>query len=168
MAEQELPDLPSYSPAIAPLDPEAFRLAVEGAVAVPLQLSLPELRRLPNVTVTDDFHCLEGWVVRDNAWQGVPLAAVLQLLPEARYVAAYGADHAGNYSVLLSREQALAPTTILAVARGGEPLTHAHGAPLRLHVPGADCFVQVKWTNRLVALTEPIAATGRAIALGRL
>ncbi len=171
MEPQELPDLPSYPPTIAPLDPATFRLRVEGAVSSPLLLSLEEIKAFPSVTVTSDFHCLEGWVVRDKSWQGISLAAVLQragLEPAARYVAVYAADHDGEYSVLLDREQALDPTSVLALAKDGKFLSHGHGAPLRLQIPGAECFTQVKWVVRLEARTEAMEAKGPGIALARL
>jgi DMSO/TMAO reductase YedYZ molybdopterin-dependent catalytic subunit len=171
LAQQELPDLPSYPPQIEPMEPAAYRLQVDGAVTAPAHLSLEQLQELPHVTVTGDFTCLEGWVVRDRSWQGVPLAAVLEragLLPEVRYVAVYAADHDGEYNVLLGREQALAPTSLLAFQKDGKPLSHGHGAPVRLQVPGADCFTQVKWVVRLEARTEPVAARGKEIALERL
>lgn len=171
MRPDELPDLPQHTPRIPPLDLANYRLGVEGAVDKTLRLSVPDLRALPQITVTADFHCLEGWVARDRSWQGVPLATVLEqagLHADARYVAVYAADHEGTYNVVLDREQALVPTALLALARQGQPLSHAHGAPVRLQITGADCFVQVKWVQRLVALQEPVPARGREIALGRL
>lgn len=171
MRPNELPDLPQHPPQIPSLDLASYRLEVAGAVDKTLSLSVADLRAMPQITVTADFHCLEGWVVRDRSWHGVPLAAVLEqagLHADARYLAVYAVDHGGAYNVVLDREQALAPMALLALARQGQPLTHIHGAPVRLQVPGADCFVQVKWVSRLVALREPVPARGREIALGRL
>ena len=132
---------------------------------------LEETMALPHVAVTADFTYLEGWWVRERSWQEVPLRDVLDrtgLEPAAWYVAVYAADHNGEHKVLLDRDQALALTSILALAKDGNPLSHGHGVPLRLQVAGADCFVQVKWLMRMEALVEPVAETGRKIALDRL
>lgn len=171
MDYQKLPDLPSFPTEIPPIDPAAYRLIVTGAVVTPLQLSLDDLRAFPQQTVTADFSCLEGWVAENRTWQGVSLRSVLEracLLPEARYVVAYAADYQGEYNVLLSREEALAPTALLALGREGLPLTHDHGAPVRLQVPGVDCFTQAKWVLRIEALLEPVPVKGPEIALDRL
>lgn len=171
MLEHELADLPVHTPSIPPLDLQTYRLQVEGAVQRPLSLTVDALRALPTTTVTADFHCLEGWVVRDRTWQGVSLGTILALAglePDARFVAVWGADHAGRYNILLTREQVLAPTSILAWAKDGNALDHAQGAPFRLYVPDTECFIQVKWVHRLAALRAPIAAEGERIAVNRL
>lgn len=171
MPDRELPDLPRFPPDIPPLDPVAYRLVVDGCIDRPLSLTADAVRALPPVTVTADFRCLEGWVVRERSWHGVQLAVLLAragLGPGARFIAARAADHDGRYSVLLTREQALAPSAIVAWAREGRPLEHAHGAPLRLHVPGADCFAQVKWLTQIIALTHEVPAEGPTIALARI
>jgi len=160
-------DLPEFAPARPAVDVAQWRLVVDGAVEHPLSLTWDDLQAMPQVAVTDDFRCLEGWVVPDNHWRGVALAAVLWragLQPAARFVLA----GAGDYTALLTREQAENPAAVLAHSRNGQALTHAHGAPLRLNVPGADCFVQVKWVERLTALVEPVEPSGPDIAMERL
>ncbi len=41
----------------------------------------------------------------------------------------------GDYYVGLDRASAMHPQTLLAYEMNGEPLTNAHGAPLRLLIP---------------------------------
>jgi len=54
-----------------------------------------------------------------------------------------------NYDKALPMEKALHPDTILAWAQNGEYLTHVHGAPLRLIVPGWAGNWWVKWIDRI-------------------
>lgn len=54
-----------------------------------------------------------------------------------------------NYDKGLPLEKALDPDTILAWAHNGEYLTHVHGAPLRLVVPGWAGNWWVKWIERI-------------------
>src|SRR5439155_11373080 len=49
----------------------SFRFKVFGAVDDPLELTCDELRALPSVKVTADFHCVTTWSRFDNAWEGV-------------------------------------------------------------------------------------------------
>ncbi|MGH6813748.1 MAG: molybdopterin-dependent oxidoreductase, partial [Methylocella sp.] len=53
-----------------------WRLRVDGLVAKPLDLSLADLRKLPQRTQITRHDCVEGWSVIGK-WQGVPLAVVL-------------------------------------------------------------------------------------------
>jgi DMSO/TMAO reductase YedYZ molybdopterin-dependent catalytic subunit len=57
---------------------------------------------------------------------------------------------------------------LLATHLGGQDLPIEHGGPVRLVVPGADCFTSVKWLDHLEFRVEARANTGREIALGRL
>ena len=54
-----------------------------------------------------------------------------------------------NYDKGLPIEKAMEPDTILAWAHNGEWLTHIHGAPLRLIVPGWAGNWWVKWINTI-------------------
>jgi DMSO/TMAO reductase YedYZ molybdopterin-dependent catalytic subunit len=159
----ELPVFPSRAPAF---DPETWRLRVDGLVSRSRSLSLAQVRDLPSVEDTSPFECVEGWRVPDNRWQGVAIATLLDMtdpLPQARYAT----FHAGNFIMSLSLEKARAPGVLLAYGLNGAPLTPEHGAPLRLVVPGGECYYGVKWVER-VELTREAVETGKAIALERI
>ncbi|MGH2350075.1 MAG: molybdopterin-dependent oxidoreductase, partial [Chloroflexota bacterium] len=66
----------------------------------------------------------------------------------------------------LTLDEALA--ALLAVRLDSRPLPAAHGGPVRLVVPGRECFTSVKWLDHLEVRDTPGAETGRAIALARL
>ena len=44
---------------------------------------------------------------------------------------------------------------LLATHVGGQPLSHDHGAPIRLVVPGARGFQWVKWVQRVELHQDP-------------
>ena len=54
-----------------------------------------------------------------------------------------------NYDKGLPIEKAMDPDTVLAWAHNGEWLTHVHGAPLRLVVPGWAGNWSVKWVHKI-------------------
>lgn len=94
---------------------------------------------------------------------GVRLADALGDLPaDVVEVVFTGFDHGrvqpeGEVSYQFSIDAALARSAVplLATGIGGEPLSHAHGGPVRLVVPGHYAMKSVKWLTRIEGLTEP-------------
>ena len=147
--------------------PEAWRLRVDGLVAQRLDLSVSAVEALGTQARAADFVCEEGWMVPDQQWEGVAVAAILEragVQPEARFLKVY----AGNFTVLLPLEEALTGGALLARCLNGTPLTPEHGAPLRLVAPGRACFYSVKWVDRLEVLAHEAPTTGATIARDRL
>jgi DMSO/TMAO reductase YedYZ molybdopterin-dependent catalytic subunit len=146
---------------------DAWRLRVDGLVAQSLDLSVSEVEALGTQAHAADFVCEEGWMVPDQQWEGVAVAAILGragVQPEARFLKVY----AGNFTVLLRLEEALTGGALLARCLNGTPLTPEHGAPLRLVAPGRACFDSVKWVDRLEVLADEAPTTGATIARNRL
>lgn len=141
------------------------RLVVDGLVARRLELTAADLAAFPLAEVTDDFRCLEGWSVAGLHWRGVALATVLEAAGVAAQAQIVQAS-AGEFSVPLTLEQARG--ALLATRLGEAPLPREHGWPVRLVVPGADCFTSIKWLDRIELRAQPGPNSGREIALGRL
>jgi DMSO/TMAO reductase YedYZ molybdopterin-dependent catalytic subunit len=147
--------------------PDAWRLQVDGLVAQPLNLSISEIEALGAQARSADFVCEEGWMVPEQQWEGVAVAAILGragVKPEARFLKIY----AGNFTVLLLLEEALTGRALLARRLNGVLLTLEHGVPLRLVAPGRACFYSVKWVERLEVLADEAPTTGETIARNRL
>jgi DMSO/TMAO reductase YedYZ molybdopterin-dependent catalytic subunit len=147
--------------------PATWRLRVDGLVAQPLDLSVREVEALGAQTCSADFVCEEGWMVPEQQWEGVAVAAILEragVEPAARFLKVY----AGDFTVLLPLEEVLTGGALLARRLNGTPLTQEHGAPLRLVAPGRACFYSVKWVDRLEVLAQEAPVTGAAIARERL
>jgi DMSO/TMAO reductase YedYZ molybdopterin-dependent catalytic subunit len=154
----------------APALDRTRKTIVDGLVTTPLTLSVDELRSsFPEVTVTAVLQCagngrsLQKPIVPGVQWghgamgqatfTGVRLKDVLTkagLSKDALHVRMVGADAPPKPTVppfvrSLPIERALDPTTLLAYRMNGEDLTPAHGAPLRLVVPGWAGDHWVKW-----------------------
>jgi len=160
---REVPGLPEHPH--SELDLQSYALRVDGLVSHPLTLALDDLRRLPQHPFDADFVCLEGWVAPDQHWAGVALSNVLELAgvdESAAWVQLSSAD----FSLPLPLDQA--GTALLALDLEGAALTPAHGAPVRLVVPGGECFTSVKWVDHIELRAEPAEDTARRIALARL
>lgn len=147
--------------------PDTWQLRVDGWVEQALVLSIGEVEALGAQAYSADFVCEEGWMVPDQQWEGVAVAALLAragVAPAARFLKVY----AGDFTVLLPLEEALRGGALLARRLNGQPLPQEHGAPLRLVAPGRACFYSVKWVDRLELLAEEVATTGASIARNRL
>src|SRR5262245_14253827 len=156
-----------------------WRLRVDGLVANPLILSLPDLRALPARTQITRHDCVEGWSCIGK-WMGSTLSEVLARADprsQARFVVFYCADtmeggEAGEtktrttldsqpirYYESLDLIDALHPQTILAYEMNGAPLPVAHGAPLRLRVERQLGYKMAKYLMR-IELVDSCASIG--------
>ena len=169
---------------IPEIDAATWRLKVEGAVAKPLELRLSDLRELPQHTVMVTMECagngrsfLEpkvkgvAWdlgAVGNAEWTGVRLSDVLAgagVNDRALEVILEGADRGEIKEpprppgeIHYARSVPIAKATqdvLLAYAMNGEPLTPAHGFPLRAVVPGWFGMAAVKWLQRIVVSEKP-------------
>jgi DMSO/TMAO reductase YedYZ molybdopterin-dependent catalytic subunit len=130
------------------IDPEAFRLTIDGAVNQPLQLSLRELYQLPLTSMVIRHVCVEGWAAIVQ-WGGVrlrDLIALAQPKSEVRYVYFQSAD---RYYESWDLRSCLHPQTLMAYQKNGEKLTIDYGAPLRLAAPIKLGYKQSKWVTRI-------------------
>lgn len=169
---------------IPDIDPERWRLRVDGLVERPLELSLDQLREgFEQVQVDVTLECAgnrrAGLVaVRDipgeavwgpgaistASFRGIRLADVLAaagLEPEAAHIAFAApdvspvADPPQTYGGSIPVGKAVQPEVLLAWAMNEQPLPRAHGAPLRVVVPGWIGARSVKWLTRITARTTP-------------
>jgi len=91
-------------------------------------------------------------------WTGVSLADVLDLagvIHSALEVHIEGLDE-GKRGRPIPLDVARRPTTILAYAMNGVPLTGDHGYPLRAIVPGWIGMNSVKWVGKVVISSTPV------------
>lgn len=147
--------------------PDTWLLRVDGLVETSLALSICDVEALGSQAHSADFVCEEGWMVPEQQWEGVAVAAILAhagVEPTARFLKVY----AGDFTVLLPLEEVLRGGALLARRLNGKPLTREHGAPLRLVAPGRACFYSVKWVDRLEMLAEEAPTSGASIARSRL
>lgn len=165
-----------------PILSDDHAIEIGGAVEKPLKISIHDLRKMPQNTITAVMECAgndrlamrpfpEGEPWKNGAlstitWTGVPLARILEMVgvsDDAIEVLTTAAD-AGfrddaegevRYARALPIADALHEDTLLALSMNGEPLTPDHGAPLRLVVPGWYGMASVKWITRIDLITEP-------------
>ncbi len=137
-----------------------------GAAPAPIRIEQPghavrtmtvaeAIADLPRVEMTTEFKCVEGWSRIVN-WGGVRFADFANKLRSGAdrhpYVSLETAD--GDYYVGLDMPSALQPQTLLCDQMNGEPLTHKHGAPLRLVIVVKYGIKNIKWVSRIRFMDE--------------
>jgi DMSO/TMAO reductase YedYZ molybdopterin-dependent catalytic subunit len=131
-------------------DPATWSLRVDGLVEAPQEYSYDALRALPRAEQVSTFYCVTGWTVKDVHWAGVRLAEILRpARPRASASVLTFTSSERPYVDTLTREQAGLGDVMLAYEMDGEPLTRAHGAPVRLVIPRMYGYKNVKWVERI-------------------
>lgn len=165
-------------PASVTDNPDVWEIRIEG-VRNPRTLTVGELKAMGITTVASVLQCSGNgraffphgasgtqWSVGAAGcvmWTGVPLADVVEALggpvDGARYTTATGGeslpDGIDPKTIMVERSvptKAL-ETALLAWEMNDEPLTHTHGGPLRMVVPGYYGVNNVKYVKNL-AFTE--------------
>jgi sulfite oxidase len=168
------------------IDPAVWRLHVHGLVERELELSLATLREaFPEREEVATLQCAgnrrAGLMAIRNipgeapwgpgatgtaTWSGIALADVLALaapLDQATHVGFVGADLSPDaepvqaFGGSIPLDKARRPEVLLAWGMNGEPLTPAHGAPVRVVVPGYIGARSVKWLEQIEVRSTPWA-----------
>jgi DMSO/TMAO reductase YedYZ molybdopterin-dependent catalytic subunit len=135
------------------INPDKFRLIIDGEVNQPLSLSLNELYKLPLTSMIIRHVCVEGWAAIVQ-WGGVRLADLIQLAqpkPGAQYVYFESAD---RYLESWDLRSCLHPQTVMAYQKNGQPLSIDNGAPLRLASPVKLGYKMSKWVTRITLTSQ--------------
>ena len=133
-----------------PLEPAGYRLAVEGEVDRPMALAREELDGGDELVATLD--CTGGFF-SEQRWRGIRLGRLIdraRARPNARHVRVVSVTgYRWSFSIDDAREM------LLATRVGEEPLSHGHGAPVRLVAPGRRGFQWVKWVTAVELHADP-------------
>ncbi|GGE03209.1 hypothetical protein GCM10011571_00010 [Marinithermofilum abyssi] len=156
---------PSSSPAFQPftkfrinsveetphVDLNQYRLIVDGLVKQPVKWSFSELKQsLTEVEQISDFHCVEGWGVKNVRWTGIKMKELLETVkpkPTATHLTFYSLG--GVYTESLSLDEAAEDETLLAYGLYGKPLPRQQGFPLRVIIPRMYGYKGAKWLHRI-------------------
>ncbi|HEX5734653.1 MAG TPA: molybdopterin-dependent oxidoreductase [Blastocatellia bacterium] len=138
------------------VDQKSWRLQISGLVERPFSLSFDEIKALPPVDQYSTLCCISndvgGDLIGNALWRGVRLKDLIDqagLKAEAVDIVLRASD---GYSDSIPVSRALADGNILVYEMNGEPLSVAHGFPVRLIVPGIYGKKNVKWITEIEAV----------------
>jgi cytochrome b561 len=131
-----------------PIHPEAWTLSVTGRVASPQSYAADDLVLDPDAASERRalLDCTSGWY-SEHDWQGVAVADLLEAAEPTDAAAWVQFRSVTGYRWSLPIEEA--KDALLATHVDGDPLTHGHGAPMRLVAPGRRGLQWVKWVEEV-------------------
>lgn len=133
-----------------------WRLSVGGLVEQPMELSLDDLRALPQRSQITRHDCVEGWSAIAE-WRGPQLGALLdaaRIKPEANFIVFRCADrlYDRDYYESIDLVDAYHPQTIIAHELNGVPLPEKNGAPLRMRIERQLGYKHAKYLTAIEAV----------------
>jgi DMSO/TMAO reductase YedYZ molybdopterin-dependent catalytic subunit len=143
----------SYSENLPDINPDAFRLRVEGLVEKPLTLTLKELEAMQDKRMVVTLECIGnpvgGTAISTAVWEGVTLKKILEKTNPKPGIVKTAFFASEGYSDSIPYTLSLSDDVFLAFRMNGEPLPPVHGYPLRAIVPGIFGMKNVKWLGKI-------------------
>ncbi|QJD85326.1 molybdopterin-dependent oxidoreductase [Cohnella herbarum] len=136
-------------------DSSNWSFSIQGLVDKPETWNWEQFLALSRTVQVSDFHCVTGWSVYKNTWEGIPLSALLKragVKAEAKYVKFYSGD--GVYTDALTLEQADMDDVLVALLHDGKPIHRDYGGPVRLIVPKMYAYKSVKWLDGIELIAQ--------------
>jgi DMSO/TMAO reductase YedYZ molybdopterin-dependent catalytic subunit len=130
------------------VDPESYRLVVDGLVAAPAAFTYQELQSMSHIAKLVTIHCVEGWSVK-VLWEGIPLVELFaQIGPQsaANTVIFHAVD---GYTTSLPLEDVTGRNLIIADRINGVVLPAKNGFPLQLVAEDKWGYKWIRWIVRI-------------------
>lgn len=135
-------------------DPVKYRFKVWGSVEEPFELTWDELRALPRVQLTSDFHCVTTWSRYDNAWEGIPIREIIARAKPTEATGFVVAHSWTGYTTNLPYADFNDEDVLIAFKHDGEEIEPNHGGPVRLVVPKLYFYKSAKWLSGIEFLAK--------------
>jgi DMSO/TMAO reductase YedYZ molybdopterin-dependent catalytic subunit len=145
---------PRHIGAIPKFDEKTWSLTVFGLVENSLNLSWQDFLGLPKVISVSDFHCVEGWSVLDQRWEGVPFRVIIEMAKPKREAKCVTFECDDGYTTSLPLTDLLDEDILLAYKLEDRFLKPEHGGPLRLLVPKKYAYKSAMWVRKIRFTSE--------------
>jgi DMSO/TMAO reductase YedYZ molybdopterin-dependent catalytic subunit len=124
-----------------------WSFTISGKVDKEVTLNYADLTSLTSERVFSDIHCVTGWSLLGNLWEGFgsqTIAGLVNLKPDASFVIV---SASGGYTTNLTLSDFLQTDVLFAINHDGAPLPAEHGGPVRLVVPRLYFWKSAKWVT---------------------
>jgi DMSO/TMAO reductase YedYZ molybdopterin-dependent catalytic subunit len=169
---------------------EPYRLVVDGLVKELRSFSYADIKSLPQVEQVSDFHCVEGWSVKDLKWGGFRFKEILNRVEPGR-----DATHVLFHSLGMTESSPKGQShyiesfplselrdpereILFVLTMDGRTLPEENGGPLRLIAPYDLAYKSIKFISRIEfikgerpgwwTLANPIYTAVARVPKGRL
>ena len=126
-----------------------WHLEVYGEVEKPTTFSFEELKTEPRVVSVSDFHCVEGWSILNNKWEGIPFKAIAEIVKPKGNAVYVTFECDDDYTTSLPLSELLEDNVLLAYKLNDKPLPPERGGPLRLIIPSKYAYKSPKWIRKI-------------------
>ena len=140
---------------IPSFDNSNWSFTIDGLVDRPQTWNWEQFLKIKRSVQVSDFHCVTGWSVYKNTWEGIPLNDFLKMAgvkPTAQTIKFYSGD--GVYTDSITLEQAQLKDIMVAVLHDGKIIPADLGGPVRLVIPKMYAYKSVKWLSRIELIAE--------------
>ncbi len=132
-----------------------YQLTVDGLVDHPTSYRLADLQALPQTRIVHDVQCVTGWRVPATPFEGVRLADLLDAAGvRSGATAVRFSCFDGSYTESLTLDQARRDDVLVALTMQDQPVTHAHGGPVRLYVAPMYFYKSAKWLSGITLTSD--------------
>ncbi len=127
-----------------------WSFTIDGLVDRPMSWNWESFLQLKRKVQVSDFHCVTGWSVYDNTWEGIPVKQFLELVG-VKSGATSAIFHSGDgvYTSGITLAQLAKDDAMVAVMHDGKPIPSDLGGPVRLIMPKMYAYKSVKWLTRI-------------------
>jgi len=147
-------DHPGITHELPNVSKEEWRLTVDGEIKVPTVYLYSDFKALPQVESISDFHCVEGWSVLKQRWEGVCFRELIGLVKPKSTVQFVFFTCYDGYTTSLPLSELQEDNIILAVKLNGEDLSQPLGGPMRLVVPEKYAYKSAMWLTKITFLNR--------------
>ena len=141
-----------YNP-VPPIDQKTYRLNVRGLIDKPQQLSVADLRKIPQETQNSRMKCVQCWSSR-TTWSGFRFGHLLEMAKPKGNVRAVKFECADKWYEYFTLEELAKPHVMLVLDMAGKPLEDRHGAPLRMLDPSKYGYKSAKLITSVEFVAE--------------
>jgi len=138
---------------IVHINKDDYQLKIEGEIEHPLILSLADLKKVEDLEIVEDIHCVTSWSKFDTRWGGISFKKLLTIIKPnklAKFVEFQCADN--NFTTTVPIEHLLEDSSILAINYEGLPIDDKHGGPVRVVIPKLYFYKSAKWVVKIIFL----------------
>lgn len=133
---------------------EDFKIIIDGEVETPFKINWQQFLNLKQTLDISNFHCVEGWSVLNQKWEGVLFKDLIEIVKVKNSAKFAWFECADGYTTSLPLNDLMGEHAILAHKLNDEELPKPLGGPVRLIIPHKYAYKSPMWITKISLLKE--------------